>query len=62
MPLPFAYDAMKEAYTSKDETKCMMIVNIDYLNQCADSNRSNNLAMFPIKLKVDNATGKVIDM
>ena len=59
VPLPFAYDAMKEAYLEKDETKCGMIVSIDYLNQCADSNRSNNLAIFPIKLVVDNVTGNI---
>ena len=53
----FAYDAMKEVYMNVDETRCAMIVTIDYLNQCADSNRSNNLAIFPINLKVDNVTG-----
>ena len=57
VPLPFAYDAMKEVYTNEDETRCAMIVTVDYLNQCADSNRSNNLAIFPINLKVDNVTG-----
>ena len=48
---------MKEVYTNVDETRCAMIVTVDYLNQCADSNRSNNLAIFPINLKVDNVTG-----
>ena len=56
VPLPFGYDSMEKLYTSK-ETRCGMVVSIDYLNQCADSNRSNNFAIFPIRLEVDNVTG-----
>ena len=57
VPLPFAYDAMKDNYINK-EIKCGMMVSVDYLNQCPDSDRSNNFAVFPAKLVVNESKGK----
>ena len=34
-----------------------MMVAVDYMNQCADNDKSNNLAVFPVVVSVDNATG-----
>ena len=58
VPLPFAYDAMKNAYLGRNETRCGMMVMVDYLNQCPDSDRSNNFAVFPAKLVVNESKGK----
>ena len=57
VPLPFAYDAMKNTYIKRNETRCAMMVTVDYLNQCPDSNRSNNFAAFPVKLVVNEEKG-----
>ena len=57
VPIPFAYDAMKYAYVGK-ETRCAMMVGVDLLGQCPDSNPNNNFGVFPVILKVNESTGK----
>ena len=57
VPIPFAYDSMKYAYIGK-ETQCAMMVAVDYLGQCPDSNNANNFAVFPVKVSVNEARGK----
>ena len=58
VPLPWAYDAMEDLYNGKD-TNCGMMLTVDYLKQCPDDDRSNNLIVFPVILSVDNHTGKL---
>ena len=48
---------MKNSYINGNETKCGMMVGIDLMNQCPDSNRANNFAIFPAKLKVSESKG-----
>ena len=57
VPLPWGYDSMKNSYINGNETKCGMMVGIDLMNQCPDSNRTNNFAIFPAKLKVSESKG-----
>ena len=35
-----------------------MMVAIDFLGQCPDSNNANNFAVFPVKVSVNEARGK----
>ena len=56
VPLPWGYDSMKDEYI-KRETRCGMMVSVDYLNQCPDSNRTNNFAIFPAMLVVNESKG-----
>ena len=49
---------MKEMYNG-NEIKCGMMVSVDYLNQCSDSNRTNNFAIFPAKLSVNETKGNL---
>ena len=48
---------MKNSYTNVTETRCGMMVGIDLMNQCPDSDRANNFAIFPAKLKVSESKG-----
>ena len=57
VPLPWGYDGMKDRYINGNETRCGMMVGIDLLNQCPDSDRTNNFAIFPAKLKVTESKG-----
>ena len=57
VPIPFAYDAMKHAYMGK-ETQCAMMVSVDFLGQCPQSNYTNNFAVFPVKVSVNETRGK----
>ena len=56
VPIPWAYDAMKNLYDGND-IKCGMMVGVDYLNQCPDNDKSNNFAVFPVVVSVNNETG-----
>ena len=57
VPIPWAYDAMKHMYDGKD-IKCGMMVGVDYLNQCPDNDKTNNFAVFPVIVSINNATGE----
>ena len=61
VPIPWGYHVMKEMYDGKD-IKCGMIVAVDYLNQCPSNDKSNNLAVFPVIVSVDNVTGLSISL
>ena len=56
IPIPWAYDAMKDMYNGQD-VNCGMMLTVYYLNQCPDNDRSNNLIVFPVTVSVDNNTG-----
>ena len=58
VPLTWAYDAMEDLYNGQD-INCGMMLTVDYLKQCPDKDRSNNLIVFPVILSVDNHTGKL---
>ena len=56
VPIPWAYDAMKQLYNGKT-INCGMMVSVDLFNQCPDSNRTNNFAVFPVRLSVNETKG-----
>ena len=35
-----------------------MMVSVDLFGQCTDSNRTNNVAVFPVRLSVNETRGK----
>ena len=47
---------MKDLYNGKT-TRCGMMVSVDLFAQCPDSNRTNNVAVFPIRLSVNETKG-----
>ena len=49
---------MKGLYNGKD-INCGMMLTVDYLGQCQDNDRSNNLVVFPVIVSVDDDTGKI---
>ena len=48
---------MKHLYNGKT-TRCGMMVSVDLFGQCTDSNRTNNVAVFPVRLSVNETRGK----
>ena len=56
--IPWAYDAMKHLYIGKT-TNCGMMVGVDIFSQCPDSDRTNNFAVFPVRLLVNETKGNI---
>ena len=57
VPLPWAYDAMKHEYIQKS-IRCGMMVSVDLFEQCSDKDRTNNIAVFPVTLNVNEDRGE----
>ena len=47
---------MKNKYDG-NYINCGMMLAVDYMKQCPDNDESNNLAVFPVVVSVDNTTG-----
>ena len=56
--IPWAYDAMKHLYIGKT-TNCGMMVGVDIFSQCPDRDRTNNFAVFPVRLLVNETKGNI---
>ena len=56
--IPWAYDAMKLLYIGKT-TNCGMMVGVDIFSQCPDRDRTNNFAVFPVRLQVNETKGNM---
>ena len=56
--IPWAYDAMKQLYIGKT-TNCGMMVGVDIFSQCPDRDRTNNFAVFPVRLLVNETKGNI---
>ena len=52
VPLPWAYDALKHTEYIGKTVRCGMMVSVDLFEQCSDRDRSNNMAVFPVRLNV----------
>ena len=57
VPLPWAYDALKHEYVGKT-VRCGMMVSVDLFEQCSDRVRTNNIAVFPVRLNINEDRGK----
>ena len=49
---------MKHLYIGKT-TNCGMMVGVDIFSQCPDSDRTNNFAVFPVRLLVNETKGNI---
>lgn len=56
VPLPWAYDALKNEYVGKI-VRCGMMVSVDLFQQCSDRVRTNNIAVFPVRLNINEDRG-----
>ena len=56
VPLPWAYDALKHLYNGRT-LRCGMMVSVDLFAQCPDKDRTNNFAVFPVILNVNESKG-----
>ena len=52
VPLPWAYDALKHTEYIGKTVRCGMMVSVDLFEQCSDRDRSNNMAVFPVRLNI----------
>ena len=58
VPLPWAYDALKDTEYIGKTVRCGMMVSVDLFEQCSDRDRSNNIAVFPVRLNVNEDKGE----
>ena len=57
VPLPWAYDTLKDTEYIGKTVRCGMMVSVDLFGQCSDRDQSNNMAVFPVRLNVNEDRG-----